>query len=187
MRRLRRIITSLPSTFIVFLLNVVLAILRMPNVVKEMKVRPSTIQIVKISKHARNEGFINDAIPQLPLSLLNSVIAFYKLSSGLFPAKNRSMISALVTIGLMNLARCLFGAMPCCHGARGLAGQYKFGGRSGRSGNSWRSQVGFGIGCWEFFGKVVEPVSCRGIGSFDIVSECSGYLGFNFCFPIETL
>ena len=23
--------------------------------------------------------------------------------------------------------------MPCCHGARGLAGQYKFGGRSGRS------------------------------------------------------
>ncbi|KAJ6674071.1 hypothetical protein OIU85_013017 [Salix viminalis] len=26
---------------------------------------------------------------------------------------------------------CWFGAMPCYHGARGLAGQYKFGGRSG--------------------------------------------------------
>ena len=133
MRRFRRIITSLPSTFIVFLLNVVLEILRRPNVVKEMKVKPSTIQIVKISKHARNEGFINDVIPQLPLSLLNSVIAFYKISSGLFPTKNRSMISASVTIRLMNLARCWFGAMPCCHGARGLAGQYKFGGRSGRN------------------------------------------------------
>ncbi|KAL2519702.1 Molybdate transporter 1 [Abeliophyllum distichum] len=28
-------------------------------------------------------------------------------------------------------ARCWFGAMSYCHGARGLAGQYKFGGRSG--------------------------------------------------------
>jgi MFS superfamily sulfate permease-like transporter len=31
----------------------------------------------------------------------------------------------------MNLVGCWFGAMPCCHGAGGLAGQYKFGGRSG--------------------------------------------------------
>ncbi|KAJ1440086.1 Molybdate transporter 1/2 [Sesbania bispinosa] len=28
---------------------------------------------------------------------------------------------------------CWFGAMPCCHGAGGLAGQYRFGGRSGAS------------------------------------------------------
>ncbi|CAK9186636.1 unnamed protein product, partial [Ilex paraguariensis] len=35
------------------------------------------------------------------------------------------------TVGLMNLVGCWFGAMPCCHGAGGLAGQYKFGGRSG--------------------------------------------------------
>ncbi|KAL2527514.1 Molybdate transporter 1 [Abeliophyllum distichum] len=33
--------------------------------------------------------------------------------------------------GIMNLIRCWFGAMPCCHGDGGLAGQYKFGGRSG--------------------------------------------------------
>ena len=131
--RLRRFITSLPSAFIVFLLGVVLAILRRPNVVKEMKVGPSTIQIVKISKHAWKEGFINGAIPQLPLSVLNSVIAVCKLSSDLFPAKNCSVTSVSVTVGLMNLVGCWFGAMPCCHGAGGLAGQYKFGGRSGGS------------------------------------------------------
>ncbi|KAL2509031.1 Molybdate transporter 2 [Forsythia ovata] len=27
----------------------------------------------------------------------------------------------------MNLIRCWFGATPCCHGAEGIAGQYKFG------------------------------------------------------------
>lgn len=36
-----------------------------------------------------------------------------------------------VTVGLMNVVGCWFGVMPCCHGAGGLAGHYKFGGRSG--------------------------------------------------------
>ncbi|XP_002281989.2 molybdate transporter 1 [Vitis vinifera] len=130
-RRLRRIISSLPSAFIVFLLGVVLAIVRRPHVLKEMKIGPSPIKVVKISKHAWKEGFIKGAIPQLPLSLLNSVIAVCKLSSDLFPEKNCSVTSVSVTVGLMNLVGCWFGAMPCCHGAGGLAGQYKFGGRSG--------------------------------------------------------
>ncbi|KAJ9702443.1 hypothetical protein PVL29_004263 [Vitis rotundifolia] len=130
-RRLRRIISSLPSAFIVFLLGVVLAIVRRPHVVKEMKIGPSPIKVVKISKHAWKEGFIKGTIPQLPLSLLNSVIAVCKLSSDLFPEKYCSVTSVSVTVGLMNLVGCWFGAMPCCHGAGGLAGQYKFGGRSG--------------------------------------------------------
>jgi hypothetical protein len=33
----------------------------------------------------------------------------------------------------MNLVGCWFGAMPICHGAGGLAGQYKFGAKSGAS------------------------------------------------------
>ncbi|KAF2304515.1 hypothetical protein GH714_032872 [Hevea brasiliensis] len=45
--------------------------------------------------------------------------------------KDFSATSLSVTVGLMNLVGCWFGAMPCCHGAGGLAGQYKFGGRSG--------------------------------------------------------
>jgi MFS superfamily sulfate permease-like transporter len=34
---------------------------------------------------------------------------------------------------MMNLIGCWFGAMPVCHGAGGLAGQYRFGARSGLS------------------------------------------------------
>lgn len=33
----------------------------------------------------------------------------------------------------MNLVACTFGAMPTCHGSGGLAGQYRFGARSGAS------------------------------------------------------
>ncbi|KAJ9702442.1 hypothetical protein PVL29_004262 [Vitis rotundifolia] len=113
-RTLRRVISFLPSAAIVFLLGVVLAIVRRPHVMKEMKVGPSPIKVVNISKHAWKEGFIKGAIPQLPLSLLNSVIAVCKLSSNLFLGKNCTVTSVSVTVGLMN-----------------LVGLYKFGGRSG--------------------------------------------------------
>ncbi|XP_059658045.1 molybdate transporter 1 [Cornus florida] len=129
--RLRKMLYSLPSAFSIFLLGVVLAILRGPKVVKGFTFGPSSIQVVKISKHAWKEGFIKGTIPQISLSILNSVIAVGKLSSDLFPGKDFSATSLSVTVGLMNLLGCWFGAMPCCHGAGGLAGQYKFGGRSG--------------------------------------------------------
>ncbi|XP_027332283.1 molybdate transporter 1-like [Abrus precatorius] len=129
--RVRKIIFSLPSAFIVFVVGVVLAFIRRHQVVHEIKFGPSSIEVVKFSKHAWKRGFVKGTIPQLPLSILNSVIAVCKLSSDLFPGKDFSATSLSVTVGLMNLVGCWFGAMPCCHGAGGLAGQYKFGGRSG--------------------------------------------------------
>ncbi|RDX92973.1 Molybdate transporter 1, partial [Mucuna pruriens] len=130
-RKMRRVIFSLPSAFLVFVLGVVLAFVRRPSVVHEFKFGPSSIEVVKMPSHAWKQGFIKGTIPQLPLSILNSVIAVCKLSSDLFPGKDFSVTSLSVTVGLMNLVGGWFGAMPCCHGAGGLAGQYKFGGRSG--------------------------------------------------------
>ncbi|KAK7384792.1 hypothetical protein VNO78_30495 [Psophocarpus tetragonolobus] len=129
--RFRKVVFSLPSAFIVFVLGVVLAFIRRHEVVHEIKFGPSSIEVVKFSKHAWKKGFVKGAIPQLPLSILNSVIAVCKLSSDLFPGKDFSVTSLSVTVGLMNLVGSWFGAMPSCHGAGGLAGQYKFGGRSG--------------------------------------------------------
>ncbi|KAI3765457.1 hypothetical protein L2E82_15491 [Cichorium intybus] len=131
-RNWRKIVASnLPSAFIVFLLGVILAIIREPKVINGFKFGPSSIQTIKISKSAWKRGFVKGTIPQLPLSILNSVIAVCKLSTDLFPEKTVTATSVSVTVGLMNLTGCWFGAMPCCHGAGGLAGQYKFGGRSG--------------------------------------------------------
>ncbi|XP_030452490.1 molybdate transporter 1-like [Syzygium oleosum] len=130
-KKWKRIMAALPSAFIIFLLGVVLAFIREPKVVRDIKFGPSSIEVVKISRHAWKEGFIRGTIPQLPLTILNSVIAVCKLSYDLFPEKDFSAVSVAATVGLMNLVGCWFGAMPCCHGAGGLAGQYKFGGRSG--------------------------------------------------------
>lgn len=97
----------------------------------DIKFGPSIIQVVKFTRHAWKEGFIKGTIPQLPLTILNSVISVCKLSSDLFSGKELSAGLVAVTVGLMNVVECWFGAMPSCHGAGGLAAHYKFGGRSG--------------------------------------------------------
>ncbi|KAH7846590.1 hypothetical protein Vadar_015786 [Vaccinium darrowii] len=169
-RKLRKIVASLPSAFIIFLLGVVLAIIRGPEVVNGLKFGPSSIEIVKMSKHAWKDGFIKGTIPQLPLSILNSVIAVCKLSSDLFPGRDFSATSVSVTVGVMNLVGCWFGAMPCCHGVGGLAGQYKFGGRSGGCvALLGAAKLGLGLVLGSslvkfIFGTGIEPVSCRGVG-----------------------
>ncbi|ESQ46693.1 hypothetical protein EUTSA_v10000159mg [Eutrema salsugineum] len=128
---IRKIIAYVPSALVIFLLGVVLAFIRKPSLVSEIKFGPSKIKLVKMSKKAWKNGFLKGTIPQLPLSVLNSVVAVCKLSYDLFPEKKFSATSVSMTVGLMNMVGCWFGAMPTCHGAGGLAGQYKFGGRSG--------------------------------------------------------
>ncbi|KAF3447221.1 hypothetical protein FNV43_RR12401 [Rhamnella rubrinervis] len=98
---------------------------------REITLIITQITLTKLGKHAWKEGFIKGTIPQLPLSIMNSVIAVCKLSSDLFPGKDFSATLLSVTMGSMNVVGSWFGAMPCCHGAGGLAGHYKFGGRSG--------------------------------------------------------
>lgn len=131
-RRLR-VLSAIPAAFLVFILGLVLCFLSDPSIIKDLKFGPSKIQVVKITWNDWKIGFVRAAIPQIPLSVLNSVIAVCKLSSDLFPEKSVSPMAVSVSVGIMNLIGCWFGAMPCCHGAGGLAGQYRFGGRSGAS------------------------------------------------------
>ncbi len=73
------------------------------------------------------------AVPQIPLTTLNSVIAVCALSVDLFPQRRAAPKRVAVSVALMNLIACPFGAMPMCHGAGGLAAQYRFGARTGGS------------------------------------------------------
>lgn len=74
------------------------------------------------------------AIGQLPLTTLNSVIAVSALSAELLPdLPTPSVTSIGMSVAIMNLVGTWFGAMPVCHGAGGLAAQYRFGARSGSS------------------------------------------------------
>ncbi|KAH9835954.1 molybdate transporter 2-like [Teratosphaeria destructans] len=85
--------------------------------------------------HAWRIGAIDAAIPQLPLTTLNSILAVCSLSASLFPSypPTPSTTSVGFSVSIANLIGCWFGAMPVCHGSGGLAGQYRFGARSGSS------------------------------------------------------
>lgn len=78
-------------------------------------------------------GILLGALPQLPLTLLNSVLAVCALSGNLFPGRKIAVDKMAASVGIMNLLSCGFGAMPMCHGSGGLAGQYHFGARTGGS------------------------------------------------------
>lgn len=73
------------------------------------------------------------ALPQIPLTTLNSVIAVCALAGDLFPEQQISPRRVAVSVGIMNLIAMWFGGMPMCHGAGGLAGQYRFGARTNGS------------------------------------------------------
>jgi len=78
-------------------------------------------------------GLVRGTVPQVPLTLLNSVIAVCALSADLYPNRGIGTKRMALSVGLMNIVGCWFGAMPMCHGAGGLAGQHRFGGRTGGS------------------------------------------------------
>ncbi|KMZ65727.1 putative Sulfate transporter [Zostera marina] len=130
---IRSVSKKIPGALIVFLLGTIFCFIQNPSIAKNLAFGPSKIEIVNITWEDWKIGFVRAAIPQIPLSILNSVIAVCKLSSDLFPERQMSAMAVSTSVGLMNLVGCWFGAMPVCHGAGGLAGQYKFGGRSGAS------------------------------------------------------
>ncbi|KAH9290450.1 hypothetical protein KI387_034567 [Taxus chinensis] len=131
--RYLRIVSAIPSALIVFLVGIIISICRKPEILKQLTLGPSKLHVVSISRNDWKVGFVRAAIPQIPLSVLNSVIAVCKLSNDLFPLKEVTATSVSASVGVMNLVGCWFGAMPVCHGAGGLAGQYRFGARSGAS------------------------------------------------------
>jgi len=75
-------------------------------------------------------AFSTLVLPQVVLTIANAVLATSLLTKDLFsadvPPKKLS-----TTIGLMNLISVPFGGFPMCHGAGGLAGQYRYGARTG--------------------------------------------------------
>ncbi|CAL5210644.1 unnamed protein product [Lathyrus oleraceus] len=132
-RRRLKILSMVPSALIVFLFGLLLCFIRDPSIFHDLQFGPSRIKLIRITWDDFKVGFVRAAIPQIPLSILNSVIAVCKLSGDLFPEREASAMKVSVSVGVMNFVGCWFGAMPCCHGAGGLAGQYRFGGRSGAS------------------------------------------------------
>ena len=80
------------------------------------------------------QGFLLLAIPQIPLSLGNSVLATRQVAADLFPEREPLAIKRIgLTYSAMNVVSAFFGGIPVCHGSGGMAGHYAMGGRTGGS------------------------------------------------------
>jgi SulP family sulfate permease len=75
------------------------------------------------------------ALPQIPMTLGNAVIAYSDLSEEYFGEASHKVThrSVCISMALANFASFLVGGMPLCHGAGGLAAHYRFGARSAGS------------------------------------------------------
>jgi hypothetical protein len=71
------------------------------------------------------------AVPQLPLTLGNALVATVEQNNRLFPDRPVTLRGVAASTGLMNLWSAAVGGVPMCHGAGGMAGQVRFGARTG--------------------------------------------------------
>ena len=78
-------------------------------------------------------GLLLLALPQVPLSIGNSILAARQTAQDLFPERPQSLRKISLTYSLMNLLNPFFSGVPTCHGSGGLAGHYAFGARTGGS------------------------------------------------------
>jgi hypothetical protein len=78
-------------------------------------------------------GLVVLTIPQIPLSLGNSILATRQIAEDYFPERKLTVRRISFTYSLMNLINPWFGGIPTCHGSGGMAGHYTFGARTGGS------------------------------------------------------
>ncbi len=87
----------------------------------------------ELSWHQFFVGAVLLALPQLPLTLGNAVIAIKEENNRLFPQRAVTEGGISISTGIMNLFGASVGGVPMCHGAGGMAGHIAFGARTGGS------------------------------------------------------
>jgi MFS superfamily sulfate permease-like transporter len=126
----------IPAMFLLLLFGAAYGILSDPTLLSALRemhieLRLPTFALTALSFNDVLIGTVFLALPQIPLTLGNAVIAITEENNGLFPNRpvNESKIST--STGLMNLLSASVGGVPMCHGAGGMAGHVRFGARTG--------------------------------------------------------
>lgn len=122
-----------PAVLYVFLGGFLLLYLDRPTAYQEVAFALPHVRFHWPETSAWVPALLKAALPQAPLTVLNSVVAVCALSADYFPGKGISPRRMAASVGLMNLLCVPFGGIPMCHGAGGLAAQHLFGARTGGS------------------------------------------------------
>lgn len=129
---------KIPAMFMLLIIGVVSAVIMNPNIMPELaKIHISfTLPVFSLPMITWNDlvtGTLLFTIPQIPLTLGNAVIAIVAENNELYPDRKVTEKKIALSQGIMNLVSPLFGGIPMCHGAGGMAGHVRFGAKTGGS------------------------------------------------------
>lgn len=127
-----------PAMFALIVFGVAVALVKNPGLVHELAGIEFGLQLPRMTLSEMTwsdfvKGTLLLGIPQIPLTLGNAVIAVTAENNRLFPQHPVTEKKIAISQGLLNLFSPLFGGIPLCHGAGGMAGHVRFGARTGGS------------------------------------------------------
>lgn len=122
-----------PPAIFILLLGFAFALIFNTEVFGTIRFHLPQIIFPKITFDNVLAGFLLLALPQIPLSLGNSIFATSQMVKDYFPEKNVTVNKIGITYSIMNIITPFLGGIPTCHGSGGIAGHYTFGARTGGS------------------------------------------------------
>lgn len=127
-----------PAMLVLLVIGVAMALLDQPTLLRELSALKPEFRIPALAWGTLSmgdlwTGFILLTLPQLPLTFGNAYLSITEENNRLFPDRPVTERSVAFSTGLMNLGSSLFGGIPMCHGAGGMAGHVQFGARTGGS------------------------------------------------------
>jgi predicted benzoate:H+ symporter BenE len=127
---------KIPAMFMLLIIGVVSAGIMNPQILSELAkihigFQLPVFSLPMITWNNLVVGTLVFTIPQIPLTLGNAVIAITAENNELFPDRPVTEKKIAISQGIMNLVSPLFGGIPMCHGAGGMAGHVRFGAKTG--------------------------------------------------------
>ncbi|MSO93761.1 MAG: sulfate transporter [Rhodospirillales bacterium] len=125
-----------PAMLLLLFFGIAAAVIQDPSLIQELGaieagLRWPSWSLAQVTWNDVLVGFVFLALPQLPLTMGNAVLAITEENNRLFPGRPVSEKRVAISTGIMNLLAPLAGGVPLCHGAGGLAGHVRFGARTG--------------------------------------------------------
>jgi MFS superfamily sulfate permease-like transporter len=127
---------KIPAMFMLLIIGVGSAVIMNPQLISELTKIHVAFKLPEFTLPALTwndilVGTVLFTLPQIPLTLGNAVIAIVAENNELFPDRKVTEKKIAVSQGIMNLVSPLFGGIPMCHGAGGMAGHVRFGAKTG--------------------------------------------------------
>ncbi|KUO61349.1 MAG: hypothetical protein APF80_05870 [Alphaproteobacteria bacterium BRH_c36] len=125
-----------PAMLVLLLIGCAIALIEQPELAAELSTINPTIELPSLAWPALTWsdvwlGTILLALPQLPLTFGNALVAITDENNRLFPNHPTTENRVAVSTGIMNLWSSAIGGIPLCHGAGGMAGHIRFGATTG--------------------------------------------------------